>query len=569
MIQARPYQADAVERTRGAIARGRRRPLLVAPTGAGKTCIAAMILCSAIERGSRVLVTAHRRELIMQPFAKLIRAGVSYDQIGIIMANVPNARANVLPFDLTNATDDELWRAMARRRPTAPIQIASIDTLRSRGVLPPADLVVIDEAHRALSPSHSKLVAQYPNAVILGMTATPIRCDGQPLGSMFDEMIVVSTYRELAEQGYLVIPRVFTVPAKDLPDLANVKICKTGLNKGDYDHAELVAAVDATGLVGDLVEHYQTHGMGMQALAFGVSIEHSKHIAERFCAAGIPALHVDGSTPSAERDAAVRKHRDGEIRILSNVDVFGEGTDLPWVKVVILGRPTKSLRVFLQQCGRGSRPYNGLPYILLDHAGCVLEHGLPHDDRDYSLTSERKAKKKTPATSVKTCPCCYAVLSVQTRVCNTEQPEGKPCGCGTVCTYAFGSEAGGDRSVPEEAEGNLIEVRQADLDEKRAFWEQLCQKAIFRGYKIGWAKYKYKEKFGVWPPTSFGVPQVERPQYTEDEERAELKKLVQLGRDRGYEPAWALLRFQGKFGKPAPLGWVSEAAREESVPWAI
>lgn len=568
MIQLRPYQERAVAQLRSVIGAGKRRPILVAATGSGKTVCAVAILLGALAKGSRVLFLAHRRELIKQPLAKLVRAGIPYDQIGIIMAGVESARSGLLPFALEQATDDQIWSSVARRRPVAPIQIGSIDTIRARGVMPPADLVVIDECHRSCSAGYVKLIEAYPKAIILGMTATPVRADGQPLGTIFDEMVHVASYRELAEQGYLVIPRVFTVPAQELPDLGNVKIAKSGLNKGDYDHAELIAAVDKTGLVGDLVEHYQTHGNGAPAIAFAVSVDHSKHIVERFCDAGIPALHVDGETPTAERDAAIRKLREGEVKLLSNVDVFTEGTDVPCVKVIILARPTKSLRVYLQQVGRGSRPYGDLPFIILDHAGCVLEHGLPQDDREYSLTSERKRKKKDPATTPKTCPCCYAVLPAQARSCGTVQPQGKPCRCGAVCGYVFGQEPG-ERGVPEENEGKLIEVRAADTDEKRAYWEQLCHTAVERGYKPGWAKYKYKDKFKVWPPTSFGVPDIPRPIYSEDEKHAELEKLIRIGQIKGYEPTWAVIRYTAKFGHGPDMAEVSRIATQEPVPWAI
>jgi DNA repair protein RadD len=567
MIEPRPYQELGFAELRARIGRGKRRVLLVGPTGMGKTVLAVMVLMGALARGSRVLFLAHRRELIYQPFARLVRAGVLYDQIGIVMAGVPNAHASVLPFDLGAAKDIELWKALARRRPTAPIQIGSVDTVRARGVAPPADIVFVDEAHRSLSNTHRNIIAQYPNAVVVGLTATPVRADGQPLGDVFDDMIVVSSYRELAEQGYLVTPRVFTVPSADLPDLGHIKIAKSGLNKGDYDHAELVAAVDQTGLVGDLVEHYKTHGNGAPAIAFAVSRDHSRHVAERFTAAGIPALHVDGETDPKERDEAVEKLRDGRVKLLSNVDVFTEGTDVPCVKVIILARPTKSLRVYMQQVGRGSRPSGNLPFIVLDHAGCALEHGLPQDDREWSLTADRKkAKKKT--TSSTTCPCCYAVLPSGAKVCKTEQPEGKPCMCGSVCEFRFGVETGGDKSVPEEHDGKLIEVRPADQEEKREYWNQLCHTAVERGYKPGWAKYRYKEKFGVWPPNTFGVPHIERPHYTEEQKREELRRLVQLGRDRGYDAAWAFIRYQAKFGESAPLEQVSAAAQEE-VRWAI
>jgi DNA repair protein RadD len=461
VIQGRPYQLDAIDRVRRTLQRGARRILLVAPTGAGKTAVAALILLAAVERGSRALVVAHRRELIRQPFAKLVRVGVPVESIGIIMASVREGESErALPLDLDTCTDDELWRRFARKRSDAPIQIASIDTLRRRDA-PDVDLVIVDEAHRAQAKSYRDMLARLEDPYVLGMTATPIRLDGRSLGELFDAMVEVSTYAELVQLGFLVEPRVFTVPTSSLPDLARVKICKSGLHKGDYDPSALREACDQTGLVGDIVEHYKTHGGGLQALAFAVSIEHSKRIAEQFCNAGIPALHIDGTTPERERDAAIEAHRRGDVRVLCNVDLFGEGTDLPWCKVVILARPSKSVRVFLQQCGRGSRPWGGLPYTLLDHAGLVLEHGLPQAARSWSLQDTKK-RAGTHHTGVKQCPCCYAALPTNVRMCGTPQPV--PCGCGSVCRYEFGHVAGESRAMPEMREGTLTQVTSLEAE---------------------------------------------------------------------------------------------------------
>lgn len=196
-IALRPYQLDAVERVREQIRSGARRVLIVAPTGSGKTVVAAHIMARAVESGRRVLFVAHRRELIDQCFRKLEDSGVG--QVGVIMAGDP------------------------RSNPGASVQVASIDTLRHRAK-PEANLVIVDEAHRALAKSYVELASMYPASVHLGLTATPYRADGRGLCDAYDALVVVASPKELIAEGFLVEPTVYTLAAHELPDLSAVKV---------------------------------------------------------------------------------------------------------------------------------------------------------------------------------------------------------------------------------------------------------------------------------------------------------------------------------------------------------
>jgi DNA repair protein RadD len=386
-VALRPYQSAGVESIRVKIRGGARRVLVVAPTGAGKTVIFSHVVAGALSRGKRCLVVAHRRELINQAYAKLLANGLPESEVGVIMGGD------------------------ARRRPAAPIQVGSIDTLRNRAK-PPADLVIIDEAHRALSKSYTDLVEAYPDAVHAGFTATPFRADNRGLGDLYEALVVVATPRVLIGEGYLVEPRVWTVPASKLPDLSGVRV-----KGGDYDERELAAAVDRSSLVGDIVDHWRKHAAGVRTVAFAVSVEHSKHIAEQFRAAGVAAEHLDGETPTAERDAILGRLERGETLVVSNCGVLCEGWDQPSVKCCILARPTKSTGLYLQQAGRILRPWQNARAVVLDHAGCAAAHGLPQDEREYSLEGGRKragAKNEAP---VKTCEGCYAVVPAGTAEC--------------------------------------------------------------------------------------------------------------------------------------------------------
>jgi superfamily II DNA or RNA helicase len=378
------------------------------------TTIAASVIERAARRDQRVLFLAHRRELISQAYRRLIDFGLPERDVGVIMANDP------------------------RRRPVARVQVASVDTLRHRA-RPRADVVFIDEAHRALATSYRMIADAYPNALHLGLTATPYRADGKGLGDAYDELLVVASPRQLIAEGYLVEPRVFTVPASQRPDLSRVRVAR-----GDYSANELAAAVDRQGLVGNIVEHWMTHARGLRTVAFAASVEHSRHIAERFRASGVPAEHLDGTTPAIERDAILARLDRGETLVVSNCGVLCEGWDQPAVKCAILARPTKSTGLYLQQAGRILRPWNDQRAIILDHAGCALEHGLPQDDRDFSLEGAKKRTKTTTEAPARECAKCCAVVGIGTRVC----PE---CGHELITT----------RELPTELEGALVEATAA------------------------------------------------------------------------------------------------------------
>jgi superfamily II DNA or RNA helicase len=503
-VSLRPYQVAAVERLHERIRAGARRVILVAATGAGKTTIAGHIIASSMPQGSRVLFIAHRRELINQAYRRLVEFGLAEDQVGILMAGD------------------------SRRRPAAPVQVASVDTLRNRPK-PAADLVFIDECHRALSPSYRDIAAHYPNAVHLGLTATPYRADGKGLGDAYDELLLVASPRQLINEGYLVEPRVFTVPPTALPDLTGVRV-----KGGDYDEAALARAVDRAPLVGNIVEHWLKHAHGIRTVVFAVSVAHSKHIVDRFKQAGVAAEHLDGMTPTPERDAILARLESGETVVIGSVGCLSEGWDQPSVKCAILARPTKSTGLYLQQAGRILRPWQNTQAIILDHGGCAQDHGLPQDDRELSLAAPKKKRMRSGASTspVKTCPDCYAVLSPATRVCS---------GCGAELIH--------DNGVPKEADGALIEVTPSADSEQRAEWERLCAVAAARGHKPGWAYHRFREKFGTKPPMVFGAA----PSAQSQAKRA----LFDTLRNGETSDAWAALRYRIEVGEAAPKKWLS------------
>jgi len=525
----RPYQVEAVDRIRTHIRAGRKRVLCVAPTGAGKTVIASHIIECSVGLGNRIVFLAHRRELISQAFKKVIgcscRPGYEHDSL----LPDPQCKGDGLPRKMVGV----LMANDPRRNPGAVVQIASVDTLRNRAK-PAGDLIIVDEAHRSLARSYEMILAAYPDAAIIGLTATPYRADNRGLGEQYDELVVVASPGQLIDDGFLVEPRVFTVPAKDLPDLSRVR-----MKGGDYDAEQLGAAVDQSGLVGNIVEHWETHAGDRQTVCFAVNVEHSKHIVERFKERGHTAEHLDGTTPAAERDAILARLERGETRIVSNCAVLCEGWDQPSVKCAILARPTKSLGMYLQQAGRILRPWLGLGAIILDHAGCALEHGLPQDDREFSLDAPKK--RRTVTTTCKTCPQCYAIVALATRQCE--------------CGHIFEVAPAEDKTV--EADGKLVEVRPATQEEKRADWDAICKTAIEKGYQPGWAKYRFKEKYSVWPPNSFPFPERPKVHASDGVKRAYVEELREEMLARGYDLRWIGHRYRARFGEEIPAEWIA------------
>lgn len=426
-IVLRPYQHEAI----AAIARLRRpgaRILCVAPTGAGKTTIFCQLARDEVEAAGTVWVIAHRTELIAQAFGRLLASGIPESMVGVVMAD------GVIAHPITG-------RRERCARPLAPIQVASIDTLRERMKRSPemiarATLVIIDECHRALAKSYRAVFDALPGATHIGFTATPYRGDGRGLGDVYEELVVVTTPKQLMREGFLAEPRVYSHPARaDLTGVATVA--------GDYDEAALAEACDKRELLGSIVDHWHEHLAGTRTVAFAVNVAHSKHIVEMFTEAGIPAEHLDGTTHPVERAAILGRVDRGETLIVSNCNVLTEGWDQPSVKGCILARPTKSRAIMVQQAGRVLRPFEGITPIILDHAGCVLEHDLPH--ADWEITLEGKKKRAKPSISVKECPRCFGAIPSIAKVCS-------------YCGHVFASTSADEGDELAERDGRLALV---------------------------------------------------------------------------------------------------------------
>jgi superfamily II DNA or RNA helicase len=476
MTALREYQSGVVAGIDAAIAAGKRRPLLVAPTGSGKTVIAAEVIGSYVAAGNRVLILVHRRELVAQMSAKLYAAGIDH---GIIQAGHP-------------------------ARPNAEVQVASVQTLHARAVrssrmeIPTAHLIVVDEAHHVRARSYRQIIEQYPDAILLGMTATPCRSDGRGLGNVFDCIVECPPVADLIAGGFLVPTKVY---APTRPDLKGVKVAR-----GDYVESQLSERMDQPTLTGDIVTHWHKLADRRRTVVFATSVAHSVNLRDEFRASGVWAEHIDGSTPVEERDAILAKLKAGTVELVCNCMVLTEGWDQPEVSCLVLARPTKSMGLYRQMVGRVLRPAEGkTDALILDHAGAIFEHGFVEEPVVWTLDEDRRAENPTQAARsshqtprLTTCPECKAVRGV-----------GQPC---NICGWrpqprAQGIEiADGDLSRVDRNRRNL--PTEYTKEGKEEFFRQLAYIAREKGYQSGWASHKYREKFGSWPANRFAQPMV-------------------------------------------------------------
>lgn len=454
----RPYQLQVIQEVRAAIKSGKRRILVVVPTGGGKTTIGGSIIHSSVSNGNRVLWLAHRKELVDQAFERISDKRIGFGiPAGVIMAGARPTRRH-------------------------QVQVASIQTLLKRD-RPEAKVVLVDEAHHSVSPSFLTLLDQYSDSVVVGLTATPYRLDGRGLGDVYDAIVAPIGIPELQAQGFLTPVRYFGTP-KDLePKTDDVRTVA-----GDYDTKQLYQKFDKRELYDGVVANYQRFANGTRAIVFNINVEHSLKTVEAFRAAGISAHHVDGETPRAERERILRAFKNAEFDVLCNVNILTEGFDLPAIECVILNRKTKSKALYLQIVGRGLRPSPGKDCCLvIDQGGNVREFGPVEHPEEHELETTAQRKKSGGAKGappMKSCPLCEELhlLSVA------------ECGCG----HRFSS---GSMELKKEEFVELTDFLPKNVKLKSAkkpvpnhlkkSWmdmtrEELEEYAAIQDYKPGW-----------------------------------------------------------------------------------
>lgn len=478
-VQLREYQATQLSSVVGSMNRGCKRNLLVLPTGGGKGAIASYMLGNSAQRGNDAWITVHRRELALQVSENLSKYGVAH---GMVMSGMP-------------------------LQPWHKVQVVLIGSLKKRArLLRDPVLIIPDEAHHCRAKTFEQLFLDHPDAYFIGLTATPQRLDGRGLGKWFESMHVGAPMSWLIRQGFLSDYRLFAPPAPDMSQVASVG--------GDFNAKQAKAVLAKTQITGDAIREYTQRAPGQRALVRSLDIESSKDVCASFCRAGIHARHVDGGFDERTRRKIFDEYQEHRFDVLCNVELAGEGVDIPGIQVAIDLRPTKSLTSLLQFEGRALRPVyaKGMPLdtaeqrlsaikagpkpfaILLDHVGNSHRPGLglPDDAREWTLDDNPKKPKAAP---IWTCRQCYGTFREPHRICPS---------CGAVM-----SEVGGGRAPVEQVDGKLEEIdrekRRAQYEKEQAKFkerhdrkraisecktlEQLQQYAKEHGYKEGWANH--------------------------------------------------------------------------------
>ena len=462
----RSYQEKAVAESWSQACKGE-RPIIVSPTGSGKTYMAAALVVRALLESLRVLILTPRREILLQTIEKVELFGIQPTDIGVIMG--ADTRGIYCSVQIAS------WSTLVRR------------AARSDACLPIADLIIVDECHLALSKKLKARVLDYyarKNKLIIGMTATPARKSGLGLGDFFTKLVRTLSVKELIDLGHLV-PGSYWGGSQ--PDLVNVAV-----STGDYVMTQASERCRRPMLVGDVVENWLRLAGERHSIAFCCDKAHAHALADRFNRQGVSTCVITDNTPTYERDELMGKFKRREIQMLCNVGIAGLGFDVPSVDCVVLARPTKSLVLHLQQIGRGLRAHEGKKdCLVLDHAGNVQRHGMAEDGQFWTLekgtrVQDRQTQKRQSKAII--CPECKHIFqgSRECPKCHWEIPAPK-------------------RDV-RQIDAELVPITRArvlSLDDRKEFFLELRSLADEYGYKSGWAWHKFREKFHATPANSW------------------------------------------------------------------
>jgi superfamily II DNA or RNA helicase len=456
-MQLRDYQETAIARLKEALLQGARRPVIQAPTGAGKTVIAAAIVNMARQKDRRVLFCVPALSLIDQTVDRF-RANGIFD-IAVMQGQ----------HELTDYRQ--------------PVQVCSVQTLARRKI-PQADLVIVDECHVMFKLYDTWMNnPEWKDVPFIGLTATPW-AKGMGADGRWDKLIIGTTTEELIELKHL---SDFKCYAPAHPDLSGVKT-----KMGDYDVKGLSDAMDKGYLVADIVSTWLERGQGRSTICFAVNRVHAKHIETQFKEAGVAVEYMDAFTDLEDRAAIVERFGRGETKVICNVGVLTTGFDAD-VRCIILARPTKSEILYTQMIGRGLRTAEGKDHcLILDHSDTTMRLGFVTDIQKSSLhdgnANRDSVEKKTPLP--KECGQCHFLKPPKVAKCPA---------CGFQATPQNKVESA-DGELHEIGRGKTIKPNAPSPMDHQRWYSELLRYADLRGYKPGWASYAFKDKFGAFPP---------------------------------------------------------------------
>lgn len=451
MKELRPHQVRAISMLFQAMKAGSKRPMLQAPTGFGKTLTAAAIIQRGLSHGRRIIFTVPTIDLVEQAVRDFYAEGIR--DIGVIQAD-------------HHMTD-----------PSKPVQVASLQTLARREI-PPANLVIIDEAHKTHKLIEDWMMRdEWIDVPFVGLSATPWK---KGLGRLYDRLIIAATTADLIEAGYLA---PFTVFAPSKPDLSKVKV-----ERGDYREDQLSQVMSDRDLVANVVSTWQKLGQGRPTLCFAVDRTHAQTLQAQFEAAGVSCGYVDGTMDRSQRDDVRKKFESGAYKVVCNVMVLTTGVD--WdVRCIILARPTKSEMLYVQMVGRGLRTADGkADCLILDHSTTTLNLGfvtdIHHPSLDDGTMDQGSKPDDTPREPPKPaeCPACHYIKAAGVKNC----PQ-----CGHV-HFAV--------SKVETKDGELVALsgKNKPVDKQR-FYQELLGLANQKGKDEKWAKAFFRQRFNEWP----------------------------------------------------------------------
>jgi superfamily II DNA or RNA helicase len=432
------YQQSLVDKVRQSYKDGYKAPCVVAPCGAGKSIIISEIARLTTINKKQVLFLVHRRELIDQIKNTFMSHGVNlrYVEFGMVQTVV-----------------------------------------RKLDKIPLPHLIITDESHHGLAKSYRKIYDYFGESHRLGFTATPTRMDGTGLHAVFDILIHEVDVTWLIENNFLTQFKYFA------PKLIDEDALKLS-SMNEFTSKSVNESLKNT-IWGDVVEHYKKLANDKQAIVYCHSIEASNKVKQIFLEHDIIAEHIDGKTPRATRDEIIQKFRDKEIKILSNVDIIGEGFDVPDCSTVILLRPTESFSLHIQQSMRGMRYKPNKVSIIIDHVGNVMRHGLPDTPKNWRLDAKRE--KKQPEIKIRQCLKCYAVYNSKLSACSEcgYKPE--------VVQKTNKYQIMGDIELEEITENDKekIALSLKNVEDCKNM-KELHELAKAKGYKQGWAYHQGK-----------------------------------------------------------------------------
>lgn len=435
MIQLRDYQNELLDGVYESISKGNKNIMVQSPAGSGKSVTMSEVARRATDKGNRVLFIVHRRELVAQIKSTFITNDVDMDLCHVGMVQTV---ANRIKKDIE----------------------------------PEPSIILVDEAHHALAKTYINIFESFPNAFVFGFTATPWRMSNKGFTDVFEELIPGKTVKWLIDNKRLASFKYYSV------NLMNNQSLKHD-STGDFSNKSITLALEPQ-IYGDVISNYKKFAEHKKTIIYTHNVESSKAVSDKFNDAGYQALQVDGKTPKDQRERAMESFRNGEINILVNAELYGEGVDVPDCECVILLRPTESLTLFIQQTMRAMRYQPNKQAIIIDHVGNYSRHGLPNTEHDWyeHFKGSDKKSKSSNSVPIKECPTCFGVVESAYTIC-------------PFCGSEFPKEEQKEMIVDENAELEEVTEQMITLNFKKPEdcnnMKELSELGKSLGYKPGWS----------------------------------------------------------------------------------